>query len=122
MGGVRERGEEGEKRELWRKEKWLWLSKGLGTSLKVSFRVFEGTEGGRGGGSLSCVTPPSLKMNPIEWERWSDTETTRNKALTGLKQTPFCMTTNTSLGELTAGNLRGDQKMPSPPLYPHPLC
>lgn len=54
MGGVRERGEEREKRELWRKEKWR-LSKGLGTSLKVSFRVFEGTEGG--GGSLSSATP-----------------------------------------------------------------
>ena len=46
-------------------------------------------------------------MNPIEWERWSDAETARNKALTGLKQTPFCVTTNTYLGELTAGNSKG---------------
>lgn len=51
-------------------------------------------------------------MNPIEWERWSDAETARNKALTGLKQPPFCMTTNTSLGELTAGNTRGTPKCP----------
>lgn len=122
MGGGREGGEEGGKRELWRKEKWLWLSKGLGTSLKVSFRVFEGTEEGGGGPLLALSLPPSLKMNPIEWERWSYTETARNKALTGLKQTPFCMTTNTSLGELTAGNLREDPKMPSPLLLPHPLC
>lgn len=65
MGGGREGGEEGEKRELWRKEKWLWLSKGLGTSLKVSFRVFEGTEGRWWwGGSLSSVTPPIIKNEP----------------------------------------------------------
>lgn len=77
----------------------------------------------KGGGPLLALSlPPSLKMNPIEWERWSYTETARNKALTGLKQTPFCMTTNTSLGELTAGNLREDPKMPSPLLLPHPLC
>lgn len=113
MGGGREGDEEEGKRELWRKEKWLWLSKGLSTSLKVSFRVFEGTKGGRGAPLLAVSLLPSLKMNPIEWERWSDAETARNKALTGLKQTPFCMTTNTSLGELTAGNLRRDQKMPS---------
>lgn len=61
----------------------------------------------KGGFSHSSVTPPSLKLNPIEWEKWSDAETVRNKALTGLKQTPFCMTTNTSLGVLTVGNLRG---------------
>lgn len=68
----------------------------------------------RGGAPLLALSLlPSLKMNPIEWERWSDAETARNKALTGLKQTPFCMTTNTSLGEMTAGNLRRDQKMPS---------
>lgn len=58
-------------------------------------------------------------MNPIEWERWSDAETVRNKALTGLKQTPFCMTTNTSLGELTACNSRGGpQNAPSSPSAP----
>lgn len=107
---------EGKKGNFGEKEKWLWLSKGLGTSLKVSFRVFEGAEEGRGGGPLLALSlPPSLKMNPIEWERWSDAETARNKALTGPKQTPFCVTTNTYLGELTAGNSKrgGPPKMPS---------
>lgn len=51
-------------------------------------------------------------MNPIEWERWSDAKTAKNKALTGLKQLPYCMTTNTSLAELTAGNIRGTPKCP----------
>lgn len=113
--------EMGEKKRGWKKgtsekRKWLWLSKGLSTSLKVSFRVFEGTEGvgGRGLLLLALSLPPSLKMNPIEWERWGDRETARNKALTSLKQMPFCMTTNTYLGEKTAGNLREDPKMPSP--------
>lgn len=109
-GGTKRGGAGGEKRELWRKEKWLWLSKGLSTSLKVSFRVFEGAEGG--GSLLALSLPPSLKMNPIEWERWSDAETARNKALTGLKKPPFCMTTNTCLDELTACNTRGTPKCP----------
>lgn len=66
-----------------------------------------------GGSSLLALSlPPSLKMNPIEWERWSDAETARNKALTGLKKPPFCMTTNTSLDELTARNTRGTPKCP----------
>lgn len=56
---------EGKKGNFGEKEKWLWLSKGLGTSLKVSFRVFEGAEEGRGGGaSLSSVTPPIIKNEP----------------------------------------------------------
>ena len=58
--GGKERGKKGNFGE---KEKWLWLSKGLGTSLKVSFRVFEGTEEG-GGASLSSVTPPIIKNEP----------------------------------------------------------
>jgi len=35
-----------------------------------------------------------------------------NKALTGLKRPPFCMTTNKSLSELTAGSTGGSPKCP----------
>lgn len=91
--------------------------------LRFLSEYLKALRGGGGGGALLALSLlPSLKMNPIEWERWSYAETARNKALTVLKQTPFCMTTNTSLGALTAGNLRGDPKMPSPPPLPHPLC
>lgn len=61
---------------------------------------------------MALSLSPSLKMNPIEWERWSDAKTAENKALTGLKQLPYCMTTNTSLAEQTAGNIRGSPKCP----------
>lgn len=73
------------------------------------------------GALLALSLPPSLKMNPIEWERWSDAEAARNKAVTGLKQAPFCMTTNTSLGVLTAGILRGGVGTPKCPLLPSSL-
>lgn len=61
-------GEERKKRERWRKEKWLWLSKGLGSSFKVSFRPFEGSEGGRGLLSwLSHPHPPPIIKNEPHW-------------------------------------------------------
>lgn len=52
MGETRE----GKKRELCQKEKWLWLSIGLSTSLKSSFKDSEGTQGG-GILSLLCHSP-----------------------------------------------------------------
>lgn len=60
-------------------EKWLWLSKELGTSLKGFFQsVWRRLR--EGGPLLALSLLPSLNMNPIEQKRWSD----GNKALTGL--------------------------------------
>lgn len=119
-------GGEGEEETLWRKIKWLWLSKGVGASLKVSFTVFEGT-----GGFSALSLLPSLKMNPIVPERWRDRqrvrERGRERSLTCLKQVPFCMTTNKTLDVLTAEqSSRGAQRTPLAllpllvPCLPHP--
>lgn len=72
--------------------------------------------------SLGSVTPPIIKNDPHRvGGRRSDAEAARNKAVTGLKQKPFCMTTSTSLGELTAGNTRGRRNARlHPPHHHHP--
>lgn len=67
---------------------------------------------------MALSLPPSLKMNPIEWERWSDAETARKKAVTGLKQPPFNVTTNPFLGKLTACCTRGPQNALGAPTLP----
>lgn len=99
-----------EKRELWRKENGCGYQKDSAHLLRFLSEYLKALR--EGGPLLALSLPPSLKMNPIEWERWSDAETARNKALTGLKQPPLCMTTNASLAELTAGNIRGTPKCP----------
>lgn len=124
MGGGREGGEERGKRELWRKEKnGCGYQKDSAHLLRFLSQYLKALREG-GSALLALSLPPSLKMNPIEWERWSDAEAARNKALTGPKQAPFCMTTNTSLGVLTAGILRGvggpRNALSSPP--PLPYC
>lgn len=120
-GGGKERGKKG---TLEKKKNGCGYQKDSAHLLRFLSEYLKALRKGGGGGPLLALSlPPSLKMNPIEWERWSDAETARNKALTGPKQTPFCVTTNTYLGELTAGNSKRGGPPKCPLVFtprPHP--
>lgn len=99
MGGRKRKGNFGEKKN------GCGYQKASAHLLRVLSEFLKALR--EGGSSRSSVTPPIIKIEPYWVREMSDTETAWNKALTGLQQTPFCMTTNTSLGVLTVGNLRG---------------
>lgn len=112
--GQREGEKRGRKGNVGEKKNGCGYQKDLAHLLRFLLERLKAVREG-GGSSLGSVTPhplQSLKMNPIEWEGWSDTGTARNKALTGLKRPPFCATTNTSLSELTAGGTEGSSECP----------
>lgn len=115
MGGRKRKGNFGEKKN------GCGYQKASAHLLRVLSEFLKALR--EGGSSRSSVTPPIIKIEPYWVREMSDTETAWNKALTGLQQTPFCMTTNTSLGVLTVGNLRGGiPKCPLLSFHCHPLC
>lgn len=107
-------GREGKKGNFVRKKNGYGYQKDSAHLLRVLSKFLKAQR--EGGFSRSSVTPPSLKLNPIEWEmEWCrDCEEQSSDG-----PEADCMTTNTSLGVLTVGNLREDPKMPSS-LFPLP--
>lgn len=83
-------GREGKKGNFVRKKNGYGYQKDSAHLLRVLSKFLKAQR--EGGFSRSSVTPPSLKLNPIEWEKWSDAETVRNKALTAPKQTAWQQT------------------------------